>query len=154
MTPEKAAELRKPFPKASIGKLIGPCICWSGAWDDRGYGRQWWPAEQRVRGAYENAWEMVHGPVPDGLELDHLCMNHSCINPAHLEPVTHQENMRRAGEAGLLGTGQSRKTHCPQGHAYDASNTYSPPSGNERQCRICRRAASERSQRKNKGAQK
>lgn len=39
------------------------------------------------------------GPIPEGLELDHLCRHPWCVNPDHLEPVTHQENMRRAVEA-------------------------------------------------------
>lgn len=54
----------------------------------------------RVRGrahlAHRFNWEMANGPVPDGLELDHLCRNRGCVNPAHLEVVTHHENLRRA----------------------------------------------------------
>src|SRR5699024_2940082 len=111
-----------------------------------------WPAEARVRGAYQNAWERVNGPVPDGLELDHLCMNPGCINVAHLEPVTHQENMRRAGAAGLLGTGHSRKTHCPQGHPYSPENTYVPPKGGERQWRTGRRETSRRANQRRRSA--
>lgn len=118
---------------------LSACIAWTGAKDSRGYGRQWWPPQRRTRGAYANAWELANGPVPDGLELDHLCMNPSCVNVDHLEPVTHQENMRRAAAAGVMGTGKGRKTHCPKGHPYDAANTYVPPQGGERQCRACRR---------------
>lgn len=128
------------------------CIEWVGAKDPRGYGREWWPAERRVRGAYQNAWERANGPVPDGLELDHLCMNPSCINTEHLQPVTHQENMRRAAAAGLLGGGQRRKTACPQGHPYSPENTYIPPAGGERQCRTCRRTHSTESARRRRSA--
>lgn len=49
--------------------------------------------------AHKVQWETVHGPVPDGLELDHLCRQRDCVNPAHLEPVTHAENMRRSSVA-------------------------------------------------------
>jgi len=68
------------------------------------------------------------GPIPEGLDLDHLCRNRSCVNPGHLEPVTHRENMRRA-----------RKTHCRQGHPFDDENTRITPTG-ERRCRACHRA--------------
>lgn len=77
------------------------------------------------------AYELLVGPIPDGLQLDHLCRVRNCVNPDHLEPVTGQENMRR----GYFGT----KTHCPNGHAYDEANTYifSNTRGRHRQCRTC-----------------
>jgi hypothetical protein len=77
------------------------------------------------------AYERLVGLIPAGLSLDHLCRNPPCFNPAHLEPVTHAENMRR----GHFG----RKTSCPQGHPYDDANTIYNPDGS-RQCRTCRRA--------------
>ena len=60
-----------------------------------GYGRFSWDAERRIL-AHRAAYEMFVGPVPENLELDHLCRVRDCVNPAHLEPVTHQENVRRA----------------------------------------------------------
>lgn len=69
------------------------------------------------------AYELLVGPVPDGLHLDHLCRVRACCNPAHLEPVTQAENNRRAGEA---------RTHCPYGHAL-------PPHGVKRRaCKTCK----------------
>jgi hypothetical protein len=78
-------------------------------------------------------WEQVNGPVPEGLELDHLCRNRSCCNPAHLEAVTHQENCRR----GLAGAHMAAKTHCPRGHAYAGENVV--VRNGSRNCRTCER---------------
>jgi len=66
------------------------------------------------------SYECFVGPIPDGFQLDHLCRNRACANPTHLEPVTHAENLLRG--AGWSGR-NARKTHCPQGHPYDAVNT-------------------------------
>ncbi len=84
------------------------------------------------RKAHRVAWELVHGPVPDGLELDHLCRNESCINPGHLEAVTHRENCQR----GLRGD-LHHATHCPNGHEYQQDTVYVRPNGT-RQCKPCR----------------
>jgi hypothetical protein len=84
------------------------CWEWRGWRDRHGYGRI--DVKRVSRLAHRIAYEILIGPIPDGLELDHLCRNTSCVNPAHLEPVTHRENMGR----GTFAT----KTHCPAGHLY------------------------------------
>jgi hypothetical protein len=66
-----------------------PCHIWTGKLDEKGY------AKSGTGYAYRRNWERIHGPVPSGLELDHLCRQRDCVNPDHLEPVTHAENMRR-----------------------------------------------------------
>lgn len=71
------------------------------------------------------------GPIPEGLELDHLCRNPSCCNPFHLEAVTRAENMRR----GLLGVLRPPKTHCRYGHLLTEANLYLYRG--ERCCRVC-----------------
>lgn len=81
-------------------------------------------------------YELLVGPVPDGLELDHLCRNRACCNPAHMEPVTHRENILRG--VGFVPR-QIATTHCPRGHAYDEENTRITPKGG-RKCRACHRA--------------
>jgi len=65
--------------------------------------------------AYRCSYENLVGPVPEGLELDHLCRRHPCVNPAHLEPVTRKVNMERGAEA--------NRQFCPKGHEYTPENT-------------------------------
>ena len=84
--------------------------------------------------AHRVAYELLIGPIPDGLELDHICRNPGCVNPAHLEAVTHRENVLR----GFSPTAHNaRKTHCKRGHEFTDANTYVSPSGG-RYCRACR----------------
>jgi hypothetical protein len=112
------------------------CWFWSAA-TSHGYGL-FWNGERLVK-AHNFAYSLTGNIITEGLELDHLCRNRSCVNPAHLEPVTRKENMRR----GLLLKSQHDRrwklTHCPHGHAYTAKNTYVTKIG-KRMCRICSRA--------------
>lgn len=80
--------------------------------------------------AHRWSYEHFVGPIPDGLELDHLCRNRGCANPAHLEPVTRRENALR---------GPGSKTACVHGHPYTSQNTYIRPDRGTRQCRECGR---------------
>ena len=105
------------------------CRVWLASKDEKGYGQV--RHDGTCRKAYKVAWVLEHGPVPAGLELDHLCRNPACINPEHLEPVTHKENMRR----GMYG----QRTACPRGHAYDIVR----PNGS-RWCKQCDAAAARR----------
>lgn len=124
-----------PFPESLLRRLrfMPPtamptgCIEFTGGTDDKGYGQM--KRDGRDCRAHRVAYEWLVGPIPDGLQLDHLCMVRACVNPAHLEPVTNEENQRRAA---------AYKTECPQGHPYDEVNTYVRPDG-ARRCRACRR---------------
>lgn len=74
----------------------GPDECWPwlATLDRYGYGT--FHDGRRLTGAHRMAYELLRGPIPDGLELDHLCRTRGCVNPAHLEAVTHRENMGRS----------------------------------------------------------
>lgn len=119
------------------------CAIWTGATDPNGYGvfaalYGDMPA-QRFRKAHQWAYEWTRGPVPAGLEIDHLCRVRNCVNPEHMEAVTHRVNMLR----GETGAGlNAAKTHCCRGHAFTPENTYwrTGPRGNAyRTCRDCMR---------------
>ena len=107
------------------------CWPWGGVLD-AGYGRLHIQAHRFM-------YEYRVGPIPDGLVLDHLCMNKQCVNPKHLEPVTDAENLRRAP------TYVGNRTHCPRGHdltveenLYRTGRRRAKKRINERICRVCR----------------
>lgn len=108
------------------------CWLWPGTVDVQGYGRV--NLEGRYRLVHKTVWEYYFGPVPQGLELDHLCRQRHYGNPGHLEAVTRKENILRG--AGLTAV-QSRQTHCLRGHEFTPENTYRRASVNRRECRAC-----------------
>lgn len=99
------------------------CWEWLAARNDFGYGLFW------IDGAMQLAHRVSYGAVPGSPELDHLCRNHACVRPDHLEPVSHAENMARGHWA--------MKTRCPWGHEYTAENTFIVKRTGHRQCRAC-----------------
>jgi hypothetical protein len=112
------------------------CVTWTGA-TSRGYGR--FRDGTKTFLAHRWAYETFVGPIPDGLELDHLCRNPGCVNPDHLEPVTGRENKHRGN---TIAAANAAKTHCPAGHLYDDANTIVQPKpwGVSRKCRTCKQA--------------
>lgn len=113
--------------------LRGPCMLWEGAQNSKGYG-----AVTNGHGSadlvHRRAWEEVNGPIPEGLTIDHLCRQKTCINPDHMEVVTRAENSRR---------GNAAVTHCKAGHPLAGDNVrlYTRANGRtHRVCRACRRA--------------
>lgn len=121
-----------------VDRTENDCWLWTGALWGGGYGlfsvriRQ---GRYRSVPAHRWAYEHVVGPIPDGMDIDHLCRNRRCVNPAHLEPVTRRENILRGVSQVAL---HAAATHCPAGHPYNEQNTWVSKAGH-RQCRICDR---------------
>lgn len=118
------------------------CWLWEGSHDQHGYGKIEYPTGKKVF-VHRVGYELLVGPIPGGLVIDHLCRVHNCWNPAHLEPVTSEENVRR----GIGRLHNILKTHCPRGHPYDEKNTYITASGG-RACKTCTAVASRDAMRK------
>ncbi len=121
--------------------------CWIWLGSRRGKDYSAFPLNNKMVAAHVWAWEQENGPVPDGLELDHLCRTHLCVRPSHLEAVTPRENVLR-GES--FAAANASKTHCPSGHPYSDENTYIRPDGG-RECRRCHLRHSRAYQRKQRG---
>ena len=99
--------------------------------------------------AHRVAYEMLVGPIPEGLYLDHLCRVTLCVNPNHLEPVTPRENLLRGENHAAK---KSRQTECLRGHPLSGANLYTYPNGNRR-CKICRNESLKRLYRRRKANQ-
>lgn len=107
-------------------EITDDCWLWTAADDGKGYGKfRTGATGSRIVGAHRFAYEASVGPIPEGLVLDHLCLNTRCVNPDHLEPVTAAENTRRFG---------ATFTHCPHGHPIDGLR-----GDGRRYCRECNR---------------
>ena len=120
---------------ATVQRIM-PDDCWNWPWckTPAGYG------QIRVDGRNDYAhrvyYKRLRGAIPQGHQIDHLCRNRACCNPAHLEAVTERENQRRGlGWSGI----NARKTHCPRGHEYTTENTDGRPSRYGRWCKACKR---------------
>jgi hypothetical protein len=118
------------------------CWIWDGGRAGTGYGLFHSESGKTVP-AHRYAYELLRGAIPAGLELDHLCRVRDCVNPDHLELVTHAENLRRGN--GWSGR-NLRKTHCVEGHPFDAENTRIRRGS--RECKKCHTAMAMRRKRR------
>lgn len=112
------------------------CIVWQGAQNSKGYGC--FGVNGRSQLAHRLAWEDANGPIPDGMEIDHLCRNRACITVEHLELVTSRENTRRAR---CLSVGD----WCSRGHFIATErDLYFRKRNGGTECRSCRSEAKRR----------
>ena len=135
------------------------CWLWVGYTKPNGYG-SFNPTRDQAAYAHRYAYELANGPIPDGLQVDHLCHDPAecqaatecphrrCVNPAHLEAVTPRVNNLRSGN---FAAKRSRQTHCVNGHEFTPENTYIKPNGC-RNCATCRAEADRRAWLKKKSA--
>jgi HNH endonuclease len=127
--------LDKPTPQEIFWSKVEKtdnCWLWRGYVQPDGYPR--FKFEGRPHNAHRLAYMWLISPIPDGLQIDHLCRVKTCVNPEHLEAVTPGENTRRVPDHPIMLN--AAKTHCPHGHEYDLLNTYY--CNGHRICRACR----------------
>jgi len=126
----------KALPEPNSG-----CWIWTACLDLKGYGQVrvgGAPGRRgRMQRAHRAAYQSLAGPIPEGLQLDHLCRVRCCVNPAHLEPVTSAENARRGLTGQTTAARQRALTHCRAGHPYEGHNLIRRKGGG-RDCRACK----------------
>jgi len=111
------------------------CWLWTAAIRQDGYCRFWLNGERIP--AHRVTYELLIGPIPQGLTIDHLCRVRRCVNPWHMEPVTIGVNVKRGNSVSGINI---RKTHCKRGHKLSGDNVYNWPAHPYwRACRTCRR---------------
>jgi hypothetical protein len=114
----------------------GGCWLWTASKTSWGYGQlSGSPETSKTLLAHRLSYEIHKGPIPAGLELDHLCRVRHCVNPDHLEAVTRKVNQLRGN---TLAAAAAARTACIHGHPFDEANTYTTKQG-KRMCRACRR---------------
>lgn len=122
---------------AKVRKSTG-CWTWLGTTNNEGYGHIRAPRNGPLVKVHRYSWELHNGPIPNGMHVLHTCDNPSCVRPSHLFLGDHATNMKDRMDKGRTRNGNMGKTHCPQGHEYNAANTYTSKQG-KRHCRVCGR---------------
>ena len=130
---KKSNPIERFWPKVDR-KGDDECWPWLAGISPNGYGR-FHVVDPQPQYAHRFAYELLVGPIPKGLTIDHLCKNKRCVNPAHMEPVTAAENTRRNDAPMHV---LHRADRCQRGH--DLSEVgYVRPDGKGRICRVCQK---------------
>lgn len=132
------SKIDKAGPLPTYAPFLGPCWLWTPPPDPSGYGII------NIGGvntrAHRWSYEQENGTIPEGMVIDHLCRVRSCVNPAHLELVTLEENILRGFGPTAV---NARKAECIHGHPLEGENLMINRSGG-RQCRTCAREQARR----------
>jgi hypothetical protein len=134
----------KPFEDKYVPEPNSGCWIWIGADDGGRYGNAW--VNGKLVKAHRASYEMHRGPIPAGMQIDHLCRVKCCVNPDHLEAVTDAENRQRAKSWNP----NRLKRECPEGHPYSGDNLHIRPNGNRR-CKHCSRVSALSRYHRNRG---
>lgn len=125
--------VRERIYKNSIPEPNSGCWLWLGYVNPKGYAIC--STKNTTKRAHRLSYCEFVGPIPDGMEIDHKCRVRCCVNPQHLEPITHAENIRRVLP---YVRGPARGTHCQRGHPFTSDNIITNKRDCRRQCRACR----------------
>lgn len=119
----------------SMGHRGAECWMWIGGFSGEGYGSCTF--DGTTHAAHRLAYELLVGPIPEGLYIDHLCRTRGCVNPRHMQPVTNAENIRRGIAADRNRELAAARMTCGAGHPWDEDNTAF--AAGRRSCRTCQR---------------
>ena len=130
---------------ARLVRMPNGCLEWTGT-TAHGYGRIW--VNDALAATHRLAWELVNGPIPEGIQVLHHCDNPPCCETepsdehpdGHLFLGTIADNSADMAAKGRAFNGRASLTHCKRGHLFDETNTHVNPKTGARNCRMCRAA--------------